>query len=82
MIEICASYTAGSAEPPLAMFLTWHHETFLKTRIPLHTCGLNEKDRILCLRASLICLEVTDGAQFTGEMHFALLLQIKMVVIR
>jgi hypothetical protein len=39
-------------------------------KIPVaYLAGLNEKDRILCLRASLICLEVTGGAQIPREMQ-------------
>jgi hypothetical protein len=39
-------------------------------KIPVeYIAGLNEKERTLCLRASLICLEVTDGAQVPCEMQ-------------
>jgi hypothetical protein len=39
-------------------------------KIPVaYLAGLNEKERILCLRASLIRLEVTDGAQVPREMQ-------------
>ena len=39
-------------------------------KIPVeYISGLNEKERTLCLRASLICLEVTDGAQVPREMQ-------------
>ena len=39
-------------------------------KVPVaYLAGLNEKEHILCLRASLICLEVTDGAQIPREMQ-------------
>ena len=39
-------------------------------KIPVaYLAELNEKDRILCLRASLICIEVTGGAQIPREMQ-------------
>jgi hypothetical protein len=34
-----------------------------------YLAGLNEKDKILCLRASLVCLEVTSGEQIPREMQ-------------
>ena len=39
-------------------------------KVPVtYLAGLNEKEHILCLRASLICLKVTDGAQIPREMQ-------------
>ena len=39
-------------------------------KIPVeYIAGLNKKERTLCLRASLICLEVMDGAQVPHGMQ-------------
>ena len=39
-------------------------------KVPVaYLAGLNEKEHILCLRASLICLEVMDGAQVPHGMQ-------------